>query len=382
MDIPTLHQNTSLRQTTFPVTQNQIFLANGAVCSLPHCVTKAINHYLAQAETGDQEEHIPQALFSETRQLAATLLGCESSDIALIGPTSIGLSLVANGIDFKPGQNVVYVPDDYPSNAVVWMNIAKRGVALRPIVTDEPGRITLETLKTYVNKDTALVALASAHFVSGYRLDIDAIGRWLHKKGVLFCVDGIQTVGALRTPVTHVDFLIADSHKWLLGPCASGIFYVHPNALERLEPTLLGWNNVICPNFLTPEKIRFYDDVRRYEAGSYNLVGIIGLNASLKLLHEYGSNPIESTVLDHTRHIRKTLLSKGYTLCGSDDENISGLTSCYKKDVDLVDLHKSLTRAGIIMSLRQTRDKRHWIRFAPHFYNTKEEIDEALKQIP
>ena len=120
---------------------------------------------------------------------------------------------------------------------------------------------------------TRLVAVASCHFVSGYRIDHDAIGRLLRERDVLFCLDAIQTLGAFPTTVEHVDFLAADAHKWLLGPCAAGVFYVRRDLQDRLAPQAFGWNNVRCPNYVAQETMNLRSDARRYEA-SFNILGI------------------------------------------------------------------------------------------------------------
>ena len=378
MTIEEIHNNEALRRQQFPVAEREIFLANASVCPLPKRVADAMSDYVNRATQGDQELLFTPALFGEIRRLAAEILVCDSTDIALIGPTSISLSLVANGLNFKRGENIVFSPDDYPSNAVVWMNLEKRGVEPRPIFPSEHGRITLEDISSIVDKNTRLVALSSAHFISGYQVDIDTIGAWLKERDVLFSIDGIQTLGAINTPIRNVDFFAADAHKWLLGPCAAGIFYVSPEAREVLEPSLLGWSNVICQNYVTPDTITFKNDARRYEAGSANLVGLAGMHAAIQMLLEYGLPEIEKTILSHTRHLREVLQNKGYTLACSDDERLSGITSFRKEDIDLNALHHTLTDAKITVSLRQTRDKKFWLRFSPHFFNTREELDTAL----
>src|SRR5262249_7075721 len=142
-----------------------------------------------------------------------------------------------------------------------------------------------------------LVALASCHFISGYRLQLDEIGAELHKRGILFCVDAIQTVGAFPTPVTHIDFLAADAHKWMLGPCAAGLLYVRRDVQDRLQPVALGWNNVRCPNFVAQEELAFRSGAKRYEAGSHNLLGLVGLHAAIELLHEIGIEQIAAELL-------------------------------------------------------------------------------------
>ncbi|MGF1485297.1 MAG: aminotransferase class V-fold PLP-dependent enzyme [Opitutales bacterium] len=378
MTIEALQADETLRRELFPVAANEIFLANAAVCSLPGPVAQAMADYALSATQGDQEVRFPITLFSEVRHRAAQLLGVQPADIAIVGPTSVGLSLIANGLPWEAGDNVVFPPDDYPSNAVVWMNLEKRGVELRPIVPETPGVITLEDVQAKVDAKTRLVALSSAHFISGFRLEVATIGRWLKEADVLFSLDAIQTLGALHTPLDFVDFAPADAHKWFLGPCGTGLLYVSERGRAVLEPTLLGWSNVECPDFVTPETIAFKADARRYEAGSQGLVGVVGLHTALELLLDFGLADMEATILGHTRRIRESLREMEFELACQDDRQLSGITSFRKEGVDLAALHQKLRENGVTASLRSTRDRRKWIRFAPHCFNTRAEIDTAL----
>lgn len=378
MTIEQLHTNEPLRQFEFPVAENEVFLANAAVCTLPRKVATAMCEYVMNATQGDQELRFPLRIMAEIRELSANLLDCNKKDIALVAPTSVGLSLIANGIDWKPGDNVVYAPDDYPSNTVVWMALAEKGVELRPLLPEVPGEITPELVENAMDERTRLVALSSVHFISGYRLDVNAVGKVIKKRGALFSLDAIQSIGVLRTPLDYVDFAPADGHKWMLGPCAAGILYVSEEGRAHLKPTLLGWANVVCPDFVTPESITFPDDARRYEAGSYNFAGIIGLYKSLKMLKELGYQAVEDCVLAHTRYIREKVRAAGYELASEDDEHISGITSFRSDGKNMADLHQFLTKARIMASLRSTRDRRQWIRFSPHFFNTRQELNRAV----
>lgn len=379
MTISELHADEALRRHEFPVAANEVFLANAAVCPLPRRVAEEVTACADIGTEGDQEAIYYPKNYNPTRQLAADLLGCAREDIALIGPTSVGLSLVANGLPWREGDNVVYNPADYPSNAVVWMNLEKRGVEARAIPDRTFGNVTTADLEPLIDERTRLVSLASAHFVGGYRIDIDAIGQWLHERGVLFCVDGIQSLGAVRTPVTHVDFLAADAHKWMLGPCGAGIFYVSEAGRDILEPTLLGWNNVLCPNFVTQPEIAYKPDARKYEAGSANLFALAGLKSCLELLLEWGPENVERTVLGHTRYLRDAIRAKGYTLSGEDDDAIAGITAFRREGADLEALQKHLAENRIKASFRQAYDLSWWIRFAPHAYNTREELETAVE---
>src|SRR5690349_19648600 len=177
------------------------------------------------------------------------------------------------------------------------MSLAQRCERDRFLNLRELGRIRKIDVEGQVDESTRLVALASCHFMAGWRIDLPAIGQFLRPRNILFCVDRIQTVGAFPTLVEHVDFLAADAHKWLLGPLAAGIFYVRKEVQDRLRPTVFGWHNVRCPNYVAQEAIAHPPDARRYEAGSANLAGLAGLEAALQLLQEIGIETIAAELL-------------------------------------------------------------------------------------
>ena len=279
MTLTELFANEELRRHEFPVVRDKVFLAHAGVCPLPRRVAQAISDCAQRGTTNDQESLVFPRRLNEGRKLAAQLLNSRPEEIAFVGPTSLALSFVAAGLNFRRGDNILIYHDDYPSNVYPWMALAERGVEVRLLNTRGLGVIQLGDVIGHVDKNTRLVALASCHFISGYRLEHDTIGKYLRERGILFCLDGIQTLGAFPTTVEYVDFLAADAHKWLLGPCGAGVLYVRQEAQERLNPPIYGWHNIHNPNFVAQEKIVFRRGALKYEAGTQNLVGLAGLVA-------------------------------------------------------------------------------------------------------
>ncbi len=274
----------TLRRREFPVIQDSLFLAHAGVCIFPRRVAAAMQDHAEQSCLRMQEYPGAWRAVNETRVSAARLIGAKSSEIALIGPTSVGLSLVAAGLVWQAGDEVVCYLDDYPANVYPWTDLERRGVTVRLLKPEAPGALTPELVEASLTPKTRLVALASCHFLSGYRLEIEPIGRMLRARGILFCLDAIQTVGAFPTTVEHVDFLSADSHKWMLGPMSAGIFYVRESLQDQLRPALLGSWNVRSPQFIAQPDIAFENGGRRYEPGALNINGILGMKAGIDLI--------------------------------------------------------------------------------------------------
>src|SRR6202789_1942224 len=317
MTLNELLTNNELRRNEFPVAREKNFLAHAAVCPLPRRVSEAIAKCAQDGTLGDQEAFMLHRL-DEARKLAARLLNCTSEEIALVGPTSLALSFVAAGLNFRKGDNILIYHDDYPSNVYPWMALAAKGVEVRLLNVKNLGAIRTMDVMGQVDENTKLVALASCHFISGFRIEIDAIGKFLRERGILFCLDAIQTLGAFPTTVEHVDFLAADAHKWLLGPCGAGIFYVRRALQEKLNPPIYGWHNVRNPNFVAQEKIEFRKGAVKYEAGTQNLVGLVGLIASMELALELGVKNIAAELLRKRALLVPALQAKGFTVLNAD----------------------------------------------------------------
>jgi cysteine desulfurase / selenocysteine lyase len=372
--------NEELRRHEFPVVRDKIFLGHAGVCPLPGRVADAISECARQATLGDQEAFVLHRL-DDARKLAAQLLKCQTDEVALVGPTSLGLSLVASGLNFRKGDNILIYHDDYPSNVYPWMALAQKGVEVRLLNTRGLGVIRPVDVLGQVDENTRLVALASCHFISGYRLEHQVIGKFLRERGILFCLDAIQTLGAFPTTVEYVDFLAADAHKWLLGPCGAGVLYVRRELQEKLNPPIYGWHNVRNPNFVAQEQIVFRSGAVKYEAGTQNLLGLVGLIAALEIALEVGVEIIAAELLRKRALLVPALRAKGFTVLNADvkPENASGIVTFFQPGKDLTALNHKLAEAGVVASLRTDRKGQNYLRFSPHFYNTDAELQCVLE---
>ena len=373
----------ALRRHEFPVARDKIFLAHAGVCPLPRRVAQAIADYVQEASTGDQERFIFPAILDDGRKLAAQLLDCRTEEVAFVGPTSLALSFIASGLKFRRGDNILIYFDDYPSNVYPWMALVEQGVEVRLMNTRGLGVIRPRDVMGQVDENTRLVALASCHFISGYRIDLSAIGKLLRARNILFCVDGIQTLGAFPTTVGQVDMLAADAHKWLLGPCGAGLLYVRREVQEKVNPPIYGWHNVHCPEFVSQEQIAFRKDARKYEAGTHNLLGVVGLMAAMKLILEIGIENISRELLRKRTWLVPALQAKGFSVLQADapPEIGGGIVSCYGGGKDLSALHQKLSAANMVASLRTDRTGQRYLRLSPHYYNTDAELQRVLEML-
>jgi len=367
-----------LRQ--FPVAAEQIFLGHAGVTPLPLCAADAMTAHVAASCRNHQEFGEVLRDISRTREVCANFIGANKDEIALLGPTSLGLSLFANGLNWQSGDELVCYQDDYPANVYPWTALASRGVRIRFVKPERPGQITLADVERELTERTRLVALASCHYLTGWRIDVDAIGALVQSRGILFSVDAIQTLGAFPLSVRHVDFLSADAHKWMLGPLAIGIVYVAKRNFEICQPTLLGAWNIRSPQFVAQEKIEFYETAQRYEPGVLNITGMYGMKASIEMLMELGIDQVGSAILDVADYLHEQLAMLGFTFLSPErtEPLRCGIVTARHERVASSLLFSAFEKARITASLREDRSGMAWLRFSPHVYNTREEIDRVM----
>jgi cysteine desulfurase / selenocysteine lyase len=373
----TLFATEAERLERFPVAKKQIFVAHAGVTPLPKCAADAMIAHVQASCENHQEFGVVLRDIDQTRGVAADLIGADKSEIALLGPTSLGLSLFANGLSWRPGDEIVIYQDDYPSNVYPWMALVSQGVTIRRISPEKPGLITPKLIERELSTQTRLVALASCHYLSGWRIDVDAIGALLRERGVLFSVDAIQTLGAFPLNVKFVDFLSADAHKWMLGPMAIGIVFVAKKNFEICRPTLLGAWNVSAPQFLAQEVIEYHETAQRYEPGVLNVAGAYGMRASLEMLQGTGSQAVAAAILDVRDYLHGLLETMGFEFLSPSCEEAlrSGIVTARHAKREASVLFAALEKGKVTASLRMARDSGQWLRFSMHFYNTREEMD-------
>jgi cysteine desulfurase/selenocysteine lyase len=372
--------NIEALRADFPVTQNYIYLNHAAVAPISTTVQRAMSQQLRDvAQHGIVHTDRWENTYRRTRRVAAQLIGAKPSEIAFIKNTTEGIHIVANGLKWKRGENVVVTDRGFPANVYPWLNLKSRGVETR-FAPELDGRIPSASLFDQVDQNTRIISISSVEFATGFRHDLTQIGEFCKKNDILFFVDAIQSLGALDINVetSHIDFISADAHKWLLGPEGTGIFYCAKKAMRHLQVNNLGWASVVNPGDYLSYDPTPLPNAQRFESGTLNTSGIYGLKASLDFIHQVGINNIESRILILTDQLATGLQEKGYQLISSRKEGEkSGIISFYHAHKNLDSLFQMLQKNRVVCALRG-----NGIRLSPHVYNTEEEIDYVLNLLP
>ncbi|VAX18047.1 Cysteine desulfurase, partial [hydrothermal vent metagenome] len=316
------------------------------------------------------------ANIAQTRKLAAKITGAKAEEIAFIRNTSDGVSIVASGIRWKKGDEIIINDLEFPSNVYPWLNLERLGVKIVKVESKD-GIVSPSMLIKHVTPKTKLLAISSVQFSTGYRVDLATLGQMARDQDFLFFVDAIQSLGVLPMDVKEfgIDFLSCGGHKWLCAPEGIGIFFCDESRLDLLDLTRLGWNSV--ENNLNFSNIDFTikKTAGRFEEGTTNLVGLYGLQASLELLLEKGIERNEEHVLNLNEHLRHRLAGMGYKILSPQDEKRrSGIVIFSTADPSQNEmLVKKLANEKVLVI-----ERGGGVRVSPHFFNTMEDIDRLL----
>jgi cysteine desulfurase/selenocysteine lyase len=360
----------------FPVTQNLIYLNHAAVAPLPRRAALAMQA-LAQEAADFGTLHYDRWLdtYEAVRVAAARLIGANRNEIALMKNTSEGISTVARGLDWHPGDRIVAFREEFPSNYYPWLRLESHRCSVDWLSVKDP----LEKIEIACT-GAKLLAISFVQYLGGFRANLNAIGEICRRRHCFFFVDAIQGLGAfpLNVETAHIDALAADGHKWLLGPEGCGILYVRKSRQDSIFPEEFGWTTVAGYNDYASRDMALRQDAGRYECGTLNTIGCYGLRASLELLLEVSADRISTVVQELADQLAIGAMNKGYQLLGDRTPDTgAGIIAVQKPGTDSRKVVHDLKQRGIIAAARQG-----WVRLSPHFYISPEEIDRVSDALP
>lgn len=304
----------------------------------------------------------------------ARLIGAGADEICFVKNTSEGLSLIAAGLAWRAGDNVVAVDGEYPANVYPWWSLRRHGVETR-MIARSPGAVTVDDVRTVVDDRTRLVALSLVDWSSGGRVDLSPIGAFCRERGILLCVDGIQGVGAVPLDVEQqgIDFLSVGGHKWLLAPEGCGCLYVSRRVIDRVSSVLHGWKSVTNADVYLPYHFEPRPDAAKFEPGTPPLLGTLALGAAIDLLHEIGIEAIRDRVFAVNDRFAAGLRARGAEILSDWAWERRSAFFVFALPGATQALADELVRAGFTVRVRGGG-----IRVAPHFYNDESDVDGFL----
>nr|VFK13880.1 MAG: Selenocysteine lyase/Cysteine desulfurase [Candidatus Kentron sp. LPFa] len=385
-------ESTSMPSTAyedeFPLDDKRIYLNHAAQAPWPRRALAAIERLSGEMNAGILRHGDWLAVEERLRARLQGLIGAPSpQDIALLKNTSEGLSLVAHGMDWRAGDNIVIADQEFPSNRIVWQALASQGVALREaaISGDDAREEGPEAIiERACDEHTRMIAVSSVQYATGLRMDLERLGRFCRQGNILFCIDAIQSLGALPMDVQaiHADFLVAGAHKWMLGPEGVAVFYCRRELRDRLTLRQYGWHMVEdCFDF-DNKAWRVSDSARRFECGSPNTLGIHALDASLSWLLEVGMARVSQDLLRNTEYLLQAIAENRWlsllspAMVSDDPNRRSGIVTFHAPGVATRALFRASRASGIVCAPRGGG-----IRFSPHFYTPMAHIEAAMARV-
>jgi len=363
-------------RSEFPITRRYAYMNHAAVSPLSLRVVKAMEE-LFQEYSVHGIYRYPRWVerVEEVRSLLSRLIGCASDEIAFTGNTSQGLSMVAMGLPWESGDAVLIPEPEFPANVYPWMNLEQAGVQVR-FFKRRNGRFGARELENSLTSGTRLISVSSVDFATGFRCDLEELGDFCRRKGILLCVDAVQATGVVPVDVKAcgIHFLATGSHKWLLSPMGCGVLYVSRELTDRLNLQQVGWKSVRSSDDFFHIDFQLKPDAGRFEPGSLNIPGIFALGAAVEMLLEVGIDQVFRRVLATTDRLSEGLRNRGFEIVTPlGREERSGILS-FVPTADSERLWSFMTERKVSVSIRGSA-----IRLSPHFYNNKSDIDRFFR---
>jgi selenocysteine lyase/cysteine desulfurase len=359
----------------FPITERLTHFNHAGVSPVSRRVVAAATTFIEQAAVLTPSMYRSWDVRSEAiRASFARLIGAQANEIAFVKNTSEGLSLVAVGLDWRAGDNVIAVDGEYPSNVYPWFGLRRWGVETR-LVQPVRGRVHVDDVRALLDGRTRVVSVSFVDWNSGARTDLRPLGELCRERGILFCVDGIQGVGAIQLDVERagIDCLAVGGHKWLLAPEGCGGLFISRRVVDRLQSVLHGWKSVTDADTYLPYHFNPRPDAAKFEPGSPPQLGTHALGAAIDLLLEVGPANIEQRVLEITDRLAAGLRARGAEIVSPWERDARSGIVVFRLGDDPQRLSAALNQRGFIVRMRGGG-----IRVAPHFYNDEDDIDRFL----
>jgi selenocysteine lyase/cysteine desulfurase len=372
------------RREHFPFFNHKICLTHASVSPLPAASADAIASYAQNLAWEGQFEYLHDHIYARCKERLAKLVGhgAQPREISFAGSTSHALGLVATSFPWQSGENCIVADGDFPANVMVWKNLhLTHGVECKMIPYRLGMELSIDDVLPLIDDKTRLVSLSAVNFLAGSALNLREIGAELHRRGIKFCVDAIQALGAIRLDLSEVDFVCADAHKWLMGPNGAAFLWTRGEVLPQMRPQIFGWLASANRDNWFSYDLTPHPTAERFEPGARNYLGIIGMEASLAVLEAIGIETIEKRVVELRDYGAKKLAAVGCELLWTPKlEQKSGIFSFQMPGVDLVALNKKLDEK-FALSMRKGYDGGDLIRVSPHFVNCEGDLDELASAI-
>jgi len=355
-----------------------IYFNHASTGPIPDFTVEAVKNYLYQRseDSIDNYEDVLR-IVKETKELVARFINTSPDRIAFVDNVSNAMNLLSQGLRWKEGDEIILFDIEFPANVYPFLNLEKLGVKVK-ILKTQNGRISFDEIEKNISSRTKLLSISHIQFLSGYRADLEKIGNLCRENGIIFSVDAIQSLGVVEIDVQKmkIDYLASGIQKWFLGLEGTTIIYISKSLQEKINQKYVGWLSVKDAWNILDYKLDLDESAHRFENGTLNYAGIVSLHSNIKFFQSIGINEIEKSVIENTKYFIRLLEDEKFEFFFKPevDEEMSGIITIKVKDPEFV--FRELKQRKIHTSVREG-----YLRFSPHFYNTKEEIEKVVKSL-
>jgi selenocysteine lyase/cysteine desulfurase len=372
-------QSVKKARSYFPYLKNGIIYFNHAsTAPISIKVKERIDDFIRERSEEALDDYWAfKSVANETKAMIGEMINCSDDRVAFLDNTTNGIIWLAQGVDWEPGDRIILNDVEFPANVYPFLQLKEKGVEI-DIIKSTNGIVTAEEVIDAIQPKTKLISISFVQFLSGYRIDLEKIGKVCKEKRIIFSVDAIQGLGAVRLDVEkfNIDFLANGTQKWLLGLQGLAFIYVRKELQDKMKSAPIGWLAVKDAWNLLDFDLTTKDTAERFQPGTLNNLGIYAFNSSMKLFNEFGFDVIEKQILSNSKYFIEELAKIGYKspLISFPEMHLSGIVSFKSENAQKI--FDILSQEKIVCSLREG-----YIRFAPHFYNTREEIDRVVNEL-
>jgi cysteine desulfurase / selenocysteine lyase len=371
-----------LRQLFFPVTRHTIYFNHASTGPLPAPVARTLHEYTDDASNfGNIHATRWNEYYQGAHRRLANLLHARADQIAFTASTGDSLMLIAQCLDWQPGDTIVVAEGEFPCNVYSWLNLQELGVQIE-IVPARERRIAVDDVLAHITARTRLVSLSLVGFSTGFRTDIRTIAAYCRERAILCGVDAMQAIGAIDVDVQQlgVDFVASAIHKWLLAPHTSGFLYMTDELLAQLKPRRRGWFSVEQPMDFFNYQQQLKAGAARFEHSSANELPIVGMDAALGIFEciDGGMQAVEQRILGLTDYAIAGLERMGYPVISPQGEGERSGIICFQPHPERQDLNAQLIADTLLTHNIFVSAREGAVRVSPHFYNVHAEIDTLL----
>lgn len=361
-------------RSEFPIVEDCVYLDSASISPSPNFLRESMQEFLVEKEQGSLSCGWREKR-QECQRRLAEYLGVDPAEILFFSNTTEGINIVANALEWEPGDEVIISDINFSSNVIPWKNLRRKGVKVK-IIQSQDGTFNSNSLRELVSDRTTVISLPHVSSATGHRIDFEECFADIDHNDILVNIDGVQAAGYCRPDLTHVDSYVFSVFKWLLGPFGLGVMYLDDTTADRLHPPMVGYESVAQEPEFQPSTYEFKQGAQKFQYGHVNYPAIYCLSAVLDFLTDIGVDTVKSRIDELTGYLITSLQAIPEVSVVTDPNRRAGIVTFCHDEHDSETIVQELAAKNIHVVERGGR-----IRAACHIYNNTADIDTLVNEL-